>query len=119
MMFLFSAAAALVPMPGGVPAVPSRVPEPAAVLKGGDATLTKPKISGDADANRVAKQQYIVDRSKGATTFRSTRATTADEVRTPTLAAVSGQQRMVGWGLGCARAAASAKGCACTRGEVG
>ena len=46
MMFLFSAAAALVPMPGGVPAVPSRAPEPAAVLKWGDATLTKPKISG-------------------------------------------------------------------------
>ena len=82
MMFLLSAAAALVPMPGGVPAVPSRVPEPAAVLKSGDATLTKLKISGDADANRVAKQQF----SEIASANYHVYATTADEVCTPTLA---------------------------------
>ena len=98
MMFLLSAAAALVPMSGGVPAVPSRAREPAAVSKWGDATLTKPKISGDADANRVAEQKYIIDRSGGAATLFSSppsagatrrvirRATTADEVCTPTLA---------------------------------
>lgn len=80
MMFLLSAAA-LVPMPGGVPAVPSRVPEPAAVLKSGDATLTKLKISGDADANRVAKQQFSEIASAGYHVY----ATTADEVCTPQL----------------------------------
>ena len=100
MMFSVAAMAALVPMPRGVAVVRSSVREPAAILKWGDATLTmKQKISGDAKAKANANRadQYFVPsavqaaRDRGlargwgaAATLLSTRATTVDEVCTPT-----------------------------------
>ena len=94
------AAAAMVPMPRGVAVVRGSVREPAAILKwGDDATVTKQKISGDANASRVSDQYFVpsavwqardraLARAWGAATLFSTpptRATTADEVCTPTL----------------------------------
>ena len=97
-MLMMFAAAALVPMPRGVAVVRSSVREPAAILKWGDATLTmKQKISGDAKANANRADQFVPSavqaaRDRGlargwgaAATLLSTRATTADEVCTPTL----------------------------------
>ena len=98
MLMMFSVAAMAALVPRGVAVVRSSVREPAAILKWGDATLTmKQKISGDAKANANRADQFVPSavqaaRDRGlargwgaAATLLSTRATTADEVCTPTL----------------------------------